>query len=171
MSLLQNAQNLIGVAEDGDKSRVTLQTLCLVDRKVRVRSDLADAVRTLEELTKEKEKLLIDITSSQALGLQGENGDPAKLSDAVQQSWDMINNEASAWDRAQGEKKSEKAKMEKSDKSEKSEKGNVEKRTKVAEKAALDQVGAGTGCEIGGRTRTLWIPLECPNASCCKLNS
>eukprot|EP00913_Durusdinium_trenchii_P034785 g32539.t1 len=73
LALLQNAQNLIG-GEKSTKSRVTLKALCLLDRKINVRSTIADSVRTLEELTRRKEK----------------------LADALKKSWEEVHREEGA---------------------------------------------------------------------------
>ncbi|CAL1159620.1 unnamed protein product, partial [Cladocopium goreaui] len=96
LALLQNAQNLIGAGDEGEsKSRVLLQALCLVDRKVKVRSPIADAVRTLEELTKRKEKLLVDMApmGQEEASVPRLEDTEESLADELKKSWQIVHHE------------------------------------------------------------------------------
>ena len=144
ISLLQNAQNLIGAEETGEsgsKSRVVLQALCLVDRKVKVRSPLADAVRTLEELTKRKEKLLVDMTSmgaeEAAVDIHLEDTEPT-LAENLKRSWQEVHREATAWPPLEKQKESATAKNE----------SRLKKKTEAEKEAAVEQMKKSMGTAV-----------------------
>jgi len=129
ITVLQNAQKLIGVVQDEGpvaRSRVTLRILSVVDRKAGARSSLADAVRALEELTSNEEKLLVDMVDFGPLEPAGQEadkkehqeefsgllGNPNKLSsEAVKRAWEVVHHEAADWLPAK-EKEKEKEKPE-----------------------------------------------------------
>lgn len=144
ISLLQNAQNLIGAEESGEssaKSRVVLQALCLVDRKVKVRSPLADAVRTLEELTKRKEKLLVDMTSmgaeEAAVDIHLEDTEPT-FAENLKRSWQEVHREATAWPPLEKQKESATAKNE----------SRLKKKTEAEKEAAVEQMKKSMGTAV-----------------------
>eukprot|EP00435_Cladocopium_sp_Y103_P007795 s4647_g2.t1 len=133
LALLQNAQNLIGAGDEGEsKSRVLLQALCLVDRKVKVRSPVADAVRTLEELTKRKEKLLVDMApmgqEEASVPLRLDDTEPS-LADELKKSWRIVHHEATTWKPMEKTKETASAKHE----------HRLKKKTEAEKEAAVEQ--------------------------------
>lgn len=113
LTVLQNAQKLIGVVDESEpsSSRVVLRVLAILDRRAGARSSLADSARALEELTSNEEKLLVDmvdLTQAPApvpvpegqeeadIAVAGLLGPPNKLSSgAVKQAWEIVHHEAS----------------------------------------------------------------------------
>lgn len=142
LALLQNAQNLIGAGDEGEsKSRVLLQALCLVDRKVKVRSPIADAVRTLEELTKRKEKLLVDMApmgqEEASVPLHLDDTDQS-LADELKKSWQIVHHEATTWKPMEKTKETASAKHT----------DRLKKKTEAEKEAAVEQMKKSMGTAV-----------------------
>lgn len=144
LALLQNAQNLIGAGDEGEsKSRVLLQALCLVDRKVKVRSPIADAVRTLEELTKRKEKLLVDMApmGQEEASVPRLEDTEESLADELKKSWQIVHHEATTWKPMDKTKETARAKH--ADRLDR-----LKKKTEAEKEAAVEQMKKSMGTAV-----------------------